>query len=117
MADTLRVKNAKKKQAYDESPPWRDCLRCKHLLLGIVSPVCRKGGFRVKPAATCAMWESRGTENQRERTCMVCGCTQDRACPGGCSWVEWDLCSACVDKEAPERTGGQTIEENNDARQ
>lgn len=32
--------------------------------------------------------------------CRVCGCTDDRACPGGCSWVEPDLCSACV--EAPE---------------
>ena len=31
------------------------------------------------------------------RACRVCGCTQRRACPGGCSWVEWDLCSACVD--------------------
>jgi hypothetical protein len=31
--------------------------------------------------------------------CRVCGCTEDRACPGGCSWVEdprmGDLCSAC----------------------
>ena len=29
------------------------------------------------------------------RTCRVCGCTQDRACEGGCYWVEWDLCSKC----------------------
>lgn len=28
--------------------------------------------------------------------CRVCGCTDDRACPGGCCWVEPDLCSACV---------------------
>jgi len=27
--------------------------------------------------------------------CRVCGCTEDRACEGGCSWVEIDLCSAC----------------------
>lgn len=33
------------------------------------------------------------------RTCRVCGCTDDRACPGGCYWVEEDLCSACVGKE------------------
>lgn len=32
-----------------------------------------------------------------ERTCRVCGCTDDHACPGGCCWVEDDLCSACVD--------------------
>ena len=30
------------------------------------------------------------------RTCRVCGCTDDRACAEGCSWVEADLCSACV---------------------
>jgi hypothetical protein len=31
-----------------------------------------------------------------ERTCRKCGCTQNRECPDGCSWVEADLCSACV---------------------
>lgn len=31
--------------------------------------------------------------------CRVCGCTDDHACEGGCSWVEEDLCSACVGKE------------------
>ena len=30
-------------------------------------------------------------------TCKVCGCTDDCACPGGCSWVdrEHTLCSSC----------------------
>lgn len=36
-------------------------------------------------------------ENQK---CRVCGCTWDNACPGGCYWVEPDLCSACAEKEA-----------------
>lgn len=27
--------------------------------------------------------------------CRVCGCTDMRACDGGCEWVELDLCSAC----------------------
>jgi hypothetical protein len=31
-----------------------------------------------------------------DRACRTCGCTDARACPGGCSWVEADLCSACV---------------------
>lgn len=35
---------------------------------------------------------------QSPRTCRVCGCTDDHACPGGCSWVEEDLCSACVER-------------------
>lgn len=34
--------------------------------------------------------------------CRVCGCTDDQACPGGCSWVEPDLCSRC----APESPHG-----------
>ena len=36
---------------------------------------------------------------QEKQQCRVCGCTEDRACPGGCSWVEKDLCSACTDTE------------------
>lgn len=34
-----------------------------------------------------------------EQKCRVCGCTWDHACPGGCYWVEEDLCSACFEKE------------------
>jgi hypothetical protein len=32
-------------------------------------------------------------------TCSKCGCTDDNACEGGCSWVdpEHTLCSACAD--------------------
>jgi hypothetical protein len=30
------------------------------------------------------------------RQCRACGCTDRCACDGGCSWVETDLCSACV---------------------
>lgn len=30
--------------------------------------------------------------------CRVCGCTDDHACPGGCYWVEPDLCSVCAEK-------------------
>lgn len=29
--------------------------------------------------------------------CQVCGCTNERACPGGCYWVAHDKCSACFD--------------------
>jgi hypothetical protein len=32
--------------------------------------------------------------------CAVCGCTEDRACPGGCAWAPGggliDVCTACV---------------------
>ena len=30
------------------------------------------------------------------QACRVCGCTNEAACEDGCSWVEDDLCSACV---------------------
>lgn len=29
------------------------------------------------------------------RQCRKCGCTSHRPCPGGCAWVDWDLCSRC----------------------
>ena len=35
-----------------------------------------------------------------EHACVRCGCTQEKACAGGCAWVEvtkdGGLCSACV---------------------
>ncbi|SDU42173.1 hypothetical protein [Jiangella alkaliphila] len=31
----------------------------------------------------------------KKRSCRECGCTDDDACEGGCSWVEPDLCSTC----------------------
>jgi len=36
--------------------------------------------------------------------CRVCGCTDDRGCPGGCYWVDEDatLCSLCADDMASE---------------
>lgn len=36
-----------------------------------------------------------------ELACGTCGCTEDRACPGGCAWYSTDppLCTKCyVDK-------------------
>ena len=27
--------------------------------------------------------------------CRRCSCTENRACPGGCSWVQVSLCSRC----------------------
>lgn len=30
--------------------------------------------------------------------CRKCGCTENRACEGGCYWVEPGLCSQCVGK-------------------
>ena len=35
------------------------------------------------------------------RRCRSCGCTDEQACPGGCSWTAPDLCSVCAGKEKP----------------
>lgn len=34
----------------------------------------------------------------RPRTCRVCGCTDEFACEGGCTWLDErdNLCSRCV---------------------
>lgn len=39
------------------------------------------------------------TVTDHVRSCRLCGCTDSDACPGGCYWVEKDLCSQCVNKE------------------
>ena len=33
--------------------------------------------------------------------CRVCGCTDRKACPGGCSWADESrtICSQCVNRE------------------
>lgn len=33
-----------------------------------------------------------------EQRCRVCRCTDWEACPGGCVWVEDDLCSRCEEQ-------------------
>ena len=38
--------------------------------------------------------------------CLVCGCSDDDACPGGCYWVGPALCSACAGASAGVATDG-----------
>jgi len=40
--------------------------------------------------------EVRWLDEAPVRRCRVCGCTDDRACLGGCAWVSADLCSTCA---------------------
>lgn len=40
-----------------------------------------------------------GAEDLFDRwKCVICGCTDDNACEGGCYWVYPNLCSACAEK-------------------
>lgn len=32
----------------------------------------------------------------RITACRVCSCTDERACAGGCGWIQSGLCSACL---------------------
>jgi hypothetical protein len=34
--------------------------------------------------------------NGEEAVCMACGCSDSRACEGGCVWATETLCSRCV---------------------
>jgi hypothetical protein len=49
-------------------------------------------------ARQSAIAEGEELADSAERVCLGCGCTDSRACPGGCSWPrpDVDLCSACV---------------------
>jgi hypothetical protein len=44
-----------------------------------------------------------------EPMCVVCGCTQEAACEGGCAWLgttlDVDLCTACAHIIASESDG------------
>lgn len=42
------------------------------------------------------------------RVCRECGCSDFAACPGGCYWVELDLCSRCASRLTP-RASDATI--------
>jgi protein gp37 len=51
------------------------------------------------PDLTPSPSPTRGGEQAERGVCQVCGCTDMRACPGGCSWVndEHTLCSKCAE--------------------
>ncbi len=37
-----------------------------------------------------------------EHCCVICGCSESRACGGGCVWAKPNLCSRCVGAAAKE---------------
>lgn len=63
-----------------------------------VDPYCPEHGSRPTAYDDCSCLgrvTSPGSAGD-VRSCRVCGCTDDHACPPMCSWVEADLCSACA---------------------
>lgn len=55
--------------------------------------------MNLKDCEGCKLDGTPECEMCEKRVCRVCGCTWNNACPGGCYWVEKDLCSSCVEKE------------------
>lgn len=54
--------------------------------------------LQIEPDAAAALAEDRATEPVfvvSLRKCRYCGCTDDRACEGGCWWIADDVCSSC----------------------
>ncbi len=47
-------------------------------------------------AAAGALHAVGGGPTSPVRRCRICGCTDARACPGGCAWALEDVCTACV---------------------
>lgn len=45
--------------------------------------------------------------------CKHCGCTENMPCPGGCSWVAPNLCSACAEKEHSEKAKSESPRKEN----
>lgn len=44
----------------------------------------------------------REKESPKEQTCLICGCTDSKACEGGCSWAIPGICSKCITDRVPE---------------
>ena len=59
----------------------------------VISDPCAGGCTRWWPVSFAA--ELLAEVDAKPATCRVCGCTDLQACPGGCCWVQPDLCSAC----------------------
>jgi ParB/RepB/Spo0J family partition protein len=60
-------------------------------------------GYELSEIERTKLDEGRKEDAEEEaaevQACRECGCTDEEACEGGCSWVEADLCSACVERE------------------
>jgi len=57
------------------------------------------GAVEITPLRAAEIFREQRKQAARRRGvdyCRECGCTDDRACEGGCHWVEPDLCSQCA---------------------
>ena len=80
--------NPDKEEACMCLPEGKTCNDCRHYFRCFMLGVVRK-----QPQKNCDWWPIRFAQAQK---CRVCGCSEYNACPGGCYWVEDDLCSKCA---------------------
>jgi hypothetical protein len=62
--------------------------------------------------STAKIGKAKQRKKTRKHPCRKCGCTDSKPCPGGCYWVEDDLCSSC----APAVTDKRRVNEDGTAR-
>ena len=87
--------NPDKEEACMCLPEGKTCNDCAHYAR------CKGlGVIRQEPQRACDWWPIRFVQAKQ---CRVCGCSEYNACPGGCYWVEEDLCSQCVGKEGADQ--------------
>lgn len=75
-----------------ETPPTREQQLCEYVV-----DLANRGD----DVATilCKALDVFGEDPPDGRRCRRCGCTDIQACPGGCWWIEPDLCSQCHQAE------------------
>lgn len=77
-----------------------DTVGCPQMYIEDVDiPDCDENGEECRKEDQWECWQRYIREKVKsEDVCRVCGCTWNNACPGGCWWVEEDLCSSCAEK-------------------
>ena len=74
--------------------------------IGCLEAFCKRRGIAVKAVRPLLIAENAAEPAPTlaegvKGVCRVCGCTEDKACKGGCSWVDGPkktLCSCCLDE-------------------
>ncbi len=105
----------KEREEYAKERVWEDC---KHGRWLSPCPICAEekkiADLKRANCSECPDWRVpklseniMDSEGKRiscskcpylKQKCMFCGCTDDHACPGGCSWIEPNVCSRCKDR-------------------
>jgi len=84
-----------------EYDPEKLCVKCNECAAEGPFGGLAKGNVRQRELSR---WNNRRgvTFQAKKGVCMICGCTDDHACKGGCMWVnkQHTLCSACVERSA-----------------